>query len=155
MVDTTLRYDKWIEEALRGVIRRALAHAADHGMPGNHHFYLTFRTDAPGVDLPSWLKAQHPEEMTVVLQHQFWDLAVDEEEFSVTLKFRGRDTRIRVPIAAIGAFVDPSVNFGLQLQRLPTQSAAGEEPAEDGEAPPIATNGEIAEVITLDTFRKK
>jgi hypothetical protein len=150
---TNLPYDLWIEESLRSVIGRALAYTAEHGLPGAHHFYITFLTQAPGVELaPQW-RAVHPEEMTVVLQHQFWDLEVNEDGFSVTLKFQGRSSRVRIPFSAVTAFGDPSVNFGLQFRpRTPTLAAQtdGETASEDEAIEP-----ERGEVITLDSFRKK
>jgi len=98
------------------VVVQALSHAALEGLPGDHHFYITFRTGAPGVEIPSRLKAQYPDEMTIVIQHQYSDLVVDSEGFGVTLKFQGRDTRLIIPLESITAFSDPSVNFGLQLK---------------------------------------
>ena len=146
-------YDRWLEEALRGVIRRALTHAADEGLPGAHHFYLTFLTAADGVEMPVDLRAKYPDEMTIVLQHQFWDLSVEDDHFAVTLKFRGRPSRLVIPLAAISAFGDPSVNFGLQLKASHTDDAAAE-PAGDGDEKG-ATKAGAGEVIALDSFRKK
>jgi len=91
------RYDAWIEEALRGVIRRSLAYASENGLPGEHHFYLTFRTEANGVEVPAYLKAEHAEEMTIILQHQFEELIVNEDAFWVTLRFNGKPERLRIP----------------------------------------------------------
>jgi len=156
MDEEPIRYDRWIEEALRGVIRRALDHVADNGLPGEHHYYITFRTDAEGVEVAPRLLEQHPDEMTIVLQHQFWDLVIDDEAFEVTLKFLGRRERLRVPLAGITAFADPSVNFGLQLKMVPSQP--GHADAEDAEAEGEQAEvggGETGEVIALDTFRKK
>lgn len=152
-----LPYETWIEDALRAVVRRALAHTAAHGLPGAHHFYITIAMDTPGVDVPAWLRAQYPEEMTVVLQHQFWDLSVSEDGFSVTLRFHGREARLAIPFAAITAFGDPAVNFGLQLRALsaPLTGLHKSEPAsgkEHGEAEPERGAGQV---ITLDSFRKK
>src|SRR5581483_2656542 len=103
------------EEALRGVVRQALAVASERGLPGQHHFYLTFRTAHPGVRLADHLRQRHPDEMTIVLQHQFWGLEIGRDEFSVTLSFNGQHERLTIPFAAISAFVDPSVQFGLQF----------------------------------------
>lgn len=153
MTSSELPYDRWLEEALRGVIRRALAHAAEEGLPGAHHFYLTFLTAADGVELPSELRAKYPDEMTIVLQHQFWDLSVEDDRFAVTLKFRGRPSRLVIPLAAISAFGDPSVNFGLQLKTSRSDEAAAG-PAggdEDGDG----AKAGAGEVIALDSFRKK
>lgn len=166
----TLPYDQWIEEALRGVIRRAIQQTAEHGLPGAHHFYVTFRTDAEGVEMASDLRARHPEEMTIVLQHQFSGLEVDDESFVVELKFHGKPYRLRVPLGAISAFGDPSVNFGLQLKRIVVgadgETNEGDEATADGgssAAGPSAKDGvngesgktETGEVVTLDNFRKK
>ncbi|MFO1112475.1 MAG: ClpXP protease specificity-enhancing factor SspB [Rhodospirillales bacterium] len=153
MTSSELPYDLWLEEALRGVIRRALSHAAAAGLPGAHHFYLTFLSATDGVELAPELRAKYPEEMTIVLQHQFWDLAVEEDRFSVTLKFRGRPSRIVIPLAAITAFGDPSVNFGLQL-KTPATDAAVEQAAPDDRGAD-AGKDTAGEVIALDSFRKK
>ena len=110
-----LHYDRMMENALRGVVREALETAAATGLPGEHHFYVTFRTDYPEVDIPARLKQRHPDEMTIVLQHQFWDLKVEADRFGVTLSFDRVHERLIVPYAAITAFVDPSVQFGLQF----------------------------------------
>jgi hypothetical protein len=117
-------YGRLVQEALRGVARGALQHAAREGLPGEHHFYVTFRTGAAGVALPARLAAQFPDEMTVILQHQFWNLEVDERAFSVTLRFGGQPERLTVPFEALTAFVDPSVEFGLRF-------VSGDEPAEE------------------------
>lgn len=112
----TLTYDVWVEEALRTVISRALVQIAETGLPGDHHFYVTFLTQDDGVEIPGYLRAQHPNDMTIVLQHQFDDLIVDEDHFEVTLSFNGKSERLVIPFAAVVAFADPSVNFGLQLK---------------------------------------
>jgi hypothetical protein len=165
------RYDKMVETALRGVVKQALAQTAKTGLPGAHHFYITFRTDAEGVEIPDYLRTKYPVEMTVVLEHQFWDLEVDDAHFAVTLSFANRPERISIPLASITAFADPSVKFGLQFQE-----AGGEAPAEkpeekrptEGEgaklrlAQPSADKADepkaakpAGEVVTLDAFRKK
>ena len=127
--EPVLRYDKWVEEALCHVIRRALAQVAAEGLPDPHHFFITFLTDAPGVVMPSSLSAQYPDKMTIVLQHQFWNLAVDDDAFEVTLAFQGVNTPLRIPFDAITAFADPGVNFGLQLKV--TEEEADEEANEE------------------------
>ena len=155
MMTSELPYDRWLEDALRGVIRRALAHTAEYGLPGAHHFYITFATEAEGVELPAALRAKYPEEMTIVLQHQFWDLTVQDDLVSVTLKFQGRPSRLVIPLPAITAFGDPSVNFGL---RLKTVSAEDEEQDAEGapqSAEPAKKEPASGQVIALDTFRKK
>lgn len=159
MTDPELPYDAWLEEALRGVIRRALQYTAEHGLKGDHHFYLTFATAAEGVDVAPELRARYPQDMTIVLQHQFWDLMVEDDHFAVTLKFRGRPARVVIPFAAISAFGDPSVNFGLQLKTLSSE-LPGDAPAAGanvgrGDAARPAEGGDKGEVIALDTFRKK
>ena len=112
-----LTYNAWIEEALRSVIRRSLTYASENGLPGDHHFYLTFRTDneAKGVEISSSLRAKHPKEMTIVIQHQFDEMIVNEDAVWITLQFNGKPERLRIPFSALISFADPSVNFGLQL----------------------------------------
>lgn len=177
--ESLLPYDAWIEDALRSVIRQALTQAAETGLPGDHHFYVTFRTDDPRTEMPDRLRGQYPEEMTVVLQHQFDGLEVDEDGFGVTLYFAGVPSRLRVPFEAVTSFADPSVNFGLQLKTTDdmadedaseldefaeepetldlrieddgARAAAGEED-EDGDD---GGGGKSGEVIALDKFRKK
>ena len=163
-----LRYDRMVETALRGVVREAIARVAGIGLPSGHSLYITFRSDFPGVDMPDWLKAQYPEAMTIMLEHQFWDLAAEEETFGVTLSFKGRRQRITVPYAALTAFHDPGVQFGLRFDQMqdaeekgaapgvktasaPTPlpaPAAKPEPAQDEPA-------KTAQVVNLEAFRKK
>ncbi|HEY8015007.1 MAG TPA: ClpXP protease specificity-enhancing factor SspB, partial [Dongiaceae bacterium] len=116
MAETWLRYDRMVEDALRSVVRKALIEAAQRGLPGEHHFYITFHTERPGVGIADWLRQQYPQEMTIILQHQFWDLTVEEERFAVTLSFGGRHERLTVPLEAVTRFADPSVKFGLQFE---------------------------------------
>jgi len=162
-VKDVLRYDRMVEQALRGVVREALAVAASKGLPGAHHFYITFRTQLPGVAVPDYLAERYPDEMTIVLEHQFWDLEITEEGFSVTLSFQNKPEHLNVPFAAITAFADPSVKFGLQFQ-----TATGEEAPASAPAPIIPTvpdapatkskpaaETKSGEVVTLDSFRKK
>jgi hypothetical protein len=173
-------YDALVDDALRSVVRRVLTQVAEKGLPGSHHFYISFRSTDPGVVLPDYLRAKYPEEMTVVLQHQYWDLIVAPDHFEVTVSFNKQQERIRVPFAALSAFVDPSVRFGLQFDRK--DKAEGEKaeapaaptalpPAEkrpplpgpaaeatpdgapaDGEAKP---DDGASKVVKLDSFRKK
>jgi hypothetical protein len=112
-----IRYDILAQEALRGVVRQVLADAAENGLPGEHHFYVSFNTRADGVRLSPRLLAQYPEEMTVILQHQFWDLVVTETGFEVGVAFGGIPERLAVPFAAVKGFFDPSVQFGLHFER--------------------------------------
>jgi hypothetical protein len=143
MTKDGLRYDRMVEAALRGVVREAVAQAAENGLAGSHHFYITFKTDAAGVDISDHLRAKYPQEMTIVIEHQFWDLTVTDESFAVTLSFNNRPERLTVPFAAIGAFADPSVKFGLQFQ----EAMLGETPAAGAEQrlrlaeTPAATEG--------------
>ena len=165
-----LRYDQWIAEALSSVVKRALAFAAAEGLPGEHHFYVTFRTGAPGVDMPSHLRARYPEDMTIVLQHQYSDLVVGDDSFAVTLRFQGRSSRLSVPFAAMTAFADPSVNFGLQIKAAvaaadkrvneaapPPRAAApaAETAPVEPSATPAAEADKKGKIIALDAFRKK
>jgi uncharacterized protein len=113
-----IRYDLLAQEALRGVVRHVLADAAKNGLPGDHHFYISFDTGAEGVRISPRLREQYPEEITIILQHQFWDLSVNEEGFEVGLSFGGVPERLVVPFAAIKGFFDPSVQFGLQFETI-------------------------------------
>ena len=112
---TTIDYQKLVEEALLGVVRGVLARVAEEGLPGEHHFYLTFASEAPGVELPDERRATYPTSMTVVLRHQFWDLEVDDHRFAVTLAFGGARRRLVVPFAALLGFVDPAVRFAVRF----------------------------------------
>jgi hypothetical protein len=165
--DDLLRYDRMVEDALRGVVRDALTIAAREGLFGDHHFYVTFRTRFPGVSLSPALLARHPDEMTIVLQHQFWGLEVSDDLFEVTLSFGGVSERLRIPFAAVTGFADPSAKFGLQFQvdeeletRTPQPEPLTLAPSAKEETPPKdeakpAADGEGAKVIALDAFRKK
>lgn len=112
---TSLSYERMVEDALRGVLRQALEITQEQGLPGAHHFYITFDTTHPGVDIAGSLRALHPSEMTIVLQHQFWDLKVLDEHFEITLSFSGVSQRLVIPFAAVTAFADPHAKFGLQF----------------------------------------
>ena len=169
MATDHIRYDVLARDALRGVLRRVLADAAEHGLPGDHHFFITFVSTAEGVKLSPRLLAQYPEEMTVILQHQFWDLVVTDDRFEVGLSFGGIPERVVVPFNAIKSFFDPSVQFSLQFEpsdAVPETSAtnlpAAPAPAALPVPAPAAENqdeptkpGEGAEVVMLDRFRKK
>jgi hypothetical protein len=157
-----LPYALWVEDALRGVVRRALEYTADHGLVGGHHFYVSFRTADEGVHIPDHLRARYPSEMTIVLQHQFWDLEVGTEAFTVSLRFGGRLTPLRIPFRALNAFGDPSVNFGLQFSapaaaaQLPEPAPAGAPAIPSQPAPEERKEGEgDGRVIAFDAFRKK
>jgi hypothetical protein len=164
-----IRYDVLARDAMRGVLRRVMTDAAKQGLPGDHHFYITFLTQADGVKLSPRLMAQYPEEMTIILQHQFWDLVVTEERFEVGLSFGGVPERLVVPFSAIKSFLDPSVQFGLQFDTGEATAAAKPKATPDAAAVPApveaptsdaAADGdkkpaEGAEVVRLDRFRKK
>jgi hypothetical protein len=126
MPDDHIRYDLLAQQALRGVVRTVLADAAKKGLPGEHHFKITFNTAAPGARLSDRLRAQYPETMTIILQHQFWDLAVTERAFEVGLSFGGISERLTVPFDSIIAFYDPAVQFGFQFETADAAAAAGE-----------------------------
>ncbi|MBM3517170.1 MAG: hypothetical protein FJX56_04650 [Alphaproteobacteria bacterium] len=149
-----------VDAALRGVVRDALAYVVDHGLSGQHHFYISFRTDSAGVVLPSHLRQRYPEEMTIVLQHQFWNLEVKEQGFEVTLSFNNVQEYLFVPFAAITAFADPSVQFGLQFspQQAPSfarRPAAAAVQAAEAAAPAGAPGSDGGQVVALDKFRRK
>ncbi|MBN9456121.1 MAG: hypothetical protein J0I54_05780 [Bosea sp.] len=128
MSKDVLRYDLMVQEALKGVVRKILSEAARDGLPGEHHFYVTFRTGAPGVRLSQRLREKHPDEMTIVLQHQFWDLSVSEHAFEVGLSFSGVPERLLVPFDAVTTFFDPSVQFGLKFETQDAPEDAGTQP---------------------------
>jgi uncharacterized protein len=177
------QYETMIDRALRGVVREALERAAREGLRGAHHFYIGFATDAPGVSIPDSLRARYPQEMTIVLQHQYWDLEIGQESFSVTLSFQKQLERLTVPFAAVRSFADPSVNFALEFasperpEAAPSPASSGvpaptilpgpgststvvpapiappAKPAETAAGQPQEKTG--AEVVTLDSFRKR
>ncbi|MGB6396840.1 MAG: ClpXP protease specificity-enhancing factor SspB [Bradyrhizobium sp.] len=175
MATDHIRYDVLARDALRGVLRQVLTDAAAHGLPGEHHFFITFLSTAEGVKLSPRLLAQYPEEMTIILQHQFWDLVVTEDRFEVGLSFGGVPERLVVPFNSIKSFFDPSVQFGLQFEpsdaaaetaatNLPASNlpatpsasaptAAAPEPESSKDEPEKPSEG--AEVVRLDRFRKK
>jgi uncharacterized protein len=170
MATDHIRYDVLARDALRGVLRRVLTDAAEHGLPGEHHFFITFVSTAEGVKLSPRLLAQYPEEMTVILQHQFWDLLVSEDRFEVGLSFGGVPERLVVPFNAIKSFFDPSVQFGLQFEPVEADAETEARPANLPAVPapsalPVAASAaekqdeakptEGAEVVRLDRFRKK
>lgn len=154
MAQDLMGYDAMAREALRGVVREALRHVAEAGLPGAHHFYISFKTQHPGVDLDPILLKTYPDEMTIVLEHQFWDLEVEDDAFEVTLSFDKAPKYLRVPFDAVVQFHDPSVGFGLRFE--PKDGPTGALPPPD-----VDTGGEAAagdggaEVVSLDAFRKK
>ena len=166
MATDHIRYDVLARDALRGVLKHVLADAAEHGLPGEHHFYITFLSKAEGVKISPRLLSQYPQEMTIILQHQFWDLVVTDDRFEVGLSFNGIPERLVIPFSSIKSFFDPSVQFGLQFE--PSEEAAAETepqvetlPAAAAPEASVATDdeptkqGEGAEVVRLDRFRKK
>jgi hypothetical protein len=194
MSDDRYPYDVWVSQALQGVLKRALRQLSTEGFSGDHHLFVSFDTNHPDVRIPGFLRAQYPDEITIVLQHQFEDLVVGDDSFQVSLSFSGQKQRLTVPFAAVRSFADPSVNFGLQMNqgvqapaapaaitpgrsRIPAserprqlpaeakpkleverQRSTGTEagPAKGAKGPRHAgNNGGTAEVIPLDTFRKK
>jgi hypothetical protein len=174
-----IRYDLLTQQALRGVVRTVLADAAKRGLPGEHHFYITFSTKAAGVRISERLRAQYPDEMTIILQHQFWDLEVSDDAFEVGLSFGGIPEKLTVTFDAISGFFDPSVQFGLQFEEVSegedakaaTDKAAAKRPRSAAAPPPMAPMPEKVppvaieskpdkpagggEIVRLDRFRKK
>jgi hypothetical protein len=158
--ESLLPYETWIAQALRHVVAQAIEHVAAAGLPGGHHFYLTFRTDHPGTQIPQRLAAQYPHEMTIVLQHQFWDLGFNRatQAIEVGLSFGGVPSRLVIPLDAVVEFADPHIRYGLRFQApdgpeandiRPASPPAGSEP----EAP--TKDGEPAQVVSLDAFRRR
>lgn len=147
-------YPALLQQAMRDIVRRVLEQVAEHGLPGEHHFYIGFRTDAPGVDIPRMLHDQYPQEMTIILQNQFWGLEVTPEAFSVVLSFGGSRQRLLVPFAALTAFADPAVDFGLRLES-PSSTEDAQEAAsveqEEEEAGAESSGG----VLRFDPSRKR
>lgn len=172
MFDSYIDFPELIDEAMRDVVRKALLIVEQEGLPGEHHFYISFRTDLPGVEISEALKTRHPNEITIVLQHQFWDLKVGEDAFTVTLSFNNVPEKLNIPFYALTAFADPSVKFGLQfhtnidddlmeelmeheedlLEALEEQAKKDPAKEKDGNTP--AEDKPMGEVVTLDAFRK-
>ncbi|TIQ11176.1 SspB family protein [Mesorhizobium sp.] len=178
MADDHIRYDILAQEALRGVMRKVLAEVARTGLPGNHHFFITFLTGAPGVRISSRLRERYPEQMTIVIQFQYWDLKVTDTGFEVGLSFSDVPEKLEIPFSAVRGFYDPSVNFELEFD-VKADNAAEDDDAAPAPELPIAvvtekkpeskkkatetekkpaaadTGGKGAEVVSLDAFRKK
>ncbi|TIS61150.1 MAG: hypothetical protein E5W93_08815 [Mesorhizobium sp.] len=178
MADDHIRYDILAQEALRGVMRKVLAEVARTGLPGNHHFFITFLTGAPGVRISSRLRERYPEQMTIVIQFQYWDLKVTDAGFEVGLSFSDVPEKLEIPFSAVRGFYDPSVNFELEFDvkadnaaedddeapapELPIAVVTEKKPeskkkaAEAEKKPAVAdTGGKSADVVSLDAFRKK
>jgi hypothetical protein len=144
--DSAIDYDHLVQDALRGVVRTILTRVSDNGLPGNHHFYIAFRTDHPGVEVPEHLRQRYPEEITIVLQHQFWDLLVGEDMFEVCLSFNKKPERLVVPFEALTGFMDPSVQFGLQLHAdsVPAAQDSGMQPSDASTLAPAPESADTA-----------
>ena len=134
MATDHIRYDLLVQDAFRGIFRKVLTDAATQGLPGEHHFYITFKTQAPGVVMSDRLRAEYPEQMTIILQHQFWDLRVHESGFEVGLSFRRIPEKLEIPFAAVSGFFDPSVNFGAEFT---AEEDVDDEDNETGAAPAL------------------
>lgn len=169
MPDDLMRYDLLAQNALKGVVREALRIAETQGLPGEHHFYIAFNTKAPGVQLSEKIAARYPREMTIVLQHQYWNLHVHDDRFEVELSFDNVPEHLVIPFDAVKGFLDPAVQFGLQFEAQPAQSRPREveppkpAPAATADLPATAAvdeaetpaQDEAAKVVSLDQFRKK
>ena len=161
-----MNYEAMVQEGLRDVVKKILLDVGKNGLVGNHHLYITYRTDFPGVTLPSYLKERHPHDITIVMQYQFWDLKIEEDYFQITLSFSESHETLTIPYKAISGVVDPSVKFGLQLNPVmggdevfvgdenltdvaPNTTDMTELPTEKSDAP------DSSNVVTLDAFRNK
>ena len=161
--DEELRYDKMVESALRGVVKQAVEEVIENGLPGDHHFFITFITDYQGVKIPDYLRERYPGEMTIVLQYQFHDLMVNDERLEVTLSFNNVPERLVVPLSAITIFADPSVNFALQFQPLTDEDEGPDfdpdddilDSDDDNDDSDTDDKSEEGQVVSLDQFRKK
>jgi hypothetical protein len=158
MSEDGFKYGRLMQRALRGVMAEVLGRVAESGLPGEHHFFITFDVTHPGVDMPDWLRAEHPDELSIVIQYEFEDLAVASDRFSVRLSFKNRAATLVVPFDAVVTFADPSENFGLRFDAASAEDAEDDEngPGDDGpgDGPPKPDRGD-AEVVSLDAFRKR
>lgn len=154
--DSLIPYDEIVQEALRAVVGRVLGSVADNGgLPGEHHFYITFKTQAPGVEIPARLIERFPDEMTIVLQNKFWDLAVDDHSFSVGLSFSQVPSKLHIPYSAITGFHDPAVNFELRFQALDVPDEAEPHDEAENDGPHSTTPSDGSNVVSVDFKRKK
>ena len=150
-VDSLIPYDEIVQDALRSVVQRVLERIdAEGGLPGNHHFYIAFRTRYPGVEMPKHLLERYPEEMTIVIQHRYWDLKIDDKHFEIGLSFNQVPAKLSIPFDAVTGFVDPAVDFTLQFPMKESEVAPEPEPA-----PPMVQGEPGSNVVTMDAFRKK
>lgn len=153
---SSIAYGRLMHRAMRSLIQQVLEDVARDGLPGDHHFFITFDTTAPGVDIADWLRDRYPEEMTIVIQHWYDGLAVDDDGFSIVLNFGDNPEPLRIPFDAIRTFVDPSVEFGLRFESTEAPEVEGDDPAptDGGDRPAPRPAPQDAEVVSLDTFRK-
>jgi hypothetical protein len=159
-----LHYDVWIDDALRSVIRRTISYVSENGLPGDHHFYITFRTSDSQVEMPDYLRVEHPDEMTIVLQYQYDSLKVDENAIYATLRFNGKPETMIIPLSSVVSFADPSVNFRLHLKmgnlddedlEYDANGAQNIDSKITSKSMKDDEGRKTGEVIALDTFRKK
>jgi hypothetical protein len=154
--DSLIPYDEIVQDALRAVIGRVLGEVEEAGgLPGGHHFYITFRTRAPGVSIPKHLLDRFPQEMTIVIQNRYWDLKVYEDRFEVGLSFNQVPANLDIPFAAVTSFVDPAVNFALQFQAQDAQLDLDENETAENDPPPATPAGDGSNVVAIDFKRKK
>ena len=154
--ESLIPYDEIVQEALRDVVGRVLSTVEQAGgLPGSHHFYITFKTRAPGVDIPKHLVERFPDEMTIVLQNRFWDLKVDERAFSVGLSFGGVPSKLLVPFSAVTDFVDPAVDFSLKFHTSTGAVPPEEHEAAENDAPAAERAEDGSNVVSVDFTRKK
>jgi len=154
--DSLIPYDEIVQEALRAVVGRVLGSVAEAGgLPGEHHFYITFKTQAPGVDIPRRLIERFPDEMTIVLQNRYWDLTVDDERFSVGLSFNQVPSKLVIPYSAITGFHDPAVNFELRFQALEGEGGEPEHDVAENDGPVATPVEDGSNVVSVDFKRKK
>ena len=155
MPEDLMRYDQLAQHALRGVVREALRRVEKSGLPGEHHFYIAFNTQYPGVDIGARMSQRYPREMTIVLQHQYENLTVRDDRFEVQLSFDNIPERLVIPFNAVKGFLDPSVQFGLQFEVVAVEPAEGDEKSAGPKAEPEAEDPDKPKVVSLDSFRKK
>lgn len=153
--DSLIPYDEIVQEALRAVVGRVLGQVASEGLPGTHHFYITFKTGAPGVSIPRTLIERFPDEMTIVLQNKFWDLKVTENGFEVGLTFNQVPAHLEIPFSAVTAFADPAVDFALQFQTQVEIDSIREPDTAENDRPAVAQSEDGSNVVTVDFGRKK
>lgn len=155
MSEDYLNYPLLIDAAMRGMVRDVMRRVQAEGLPGEHHFYISYYTGHPGVRMSDQLRAKYPKEITIVLQHQFWDFKIEDAQFHVTLSFGGAPEKLTVPFAALTAFADPSIKFGLQFQTSSDYATSTEELPPSEPSADEEESGDAAEIISLDAFRKK